>query len=326
MKYKFTLFCICLMQLTHAQVTINNGTLLVQNGAILTVDSLTFLPTADFNITNNTITHTATSVAIGANQSIPVLYAFNDPVTFTGTAILRYNPNNLAGNAEHTLWIITKTSNAQANWATPATVSTLNTSDKTLTQVFNAGSIYRLTAISDAAPLPLHLLHFMATKQTKPNQSLLEWQLARSEVGGEFEIQRSGDGQDFLKIGQLASSTVLSYQFTDSQPITGKNFYRLKITDAEQQSYYSPIRLVSFDNDKMASTVFPNPAQQEINLRIGDPKLTGSKVYVWDASGKMIYQCSIVQDITTIKVASWVAGTYFLVLANGERFQLQKLQ
>lgn len=99
-------------------------------------------------------------------------------------------------------------------------------------------------------PLPVNFSAFTATKSG--NQALLQWQTAQEENSHDFSIQRSTDGTNYVPIGDVPaagnSATATNYTFTDVAPANGLNYYRLKETDLNGYSMYSPIRTLVFSS------------------------------------------------------------------------------
>jgi hypothetical protein len=80
--------------------------------------------------------------------------------------------------------------------------------------------------------LPVKLISFTAGRS---NQSvLLSWKTASEEGFDHFEIERSADGRSFQKIATIhAAGAGYPYQHIDQVPLTGQNFYRLKMVDQD---------------------------------------------------------------------------------------------
>lgn len=120
-----------------------------------------------------------------------------------------------------------------------------------------------------SAPLPITLLSFSATK--KESTSLLNWRTGQEINNKGFEIERSNTGDffnnNFSTQGFVAgtnSSTESVYNFIDSKPIKGKNYYRLKQIDKDNSFSFSDIKMVDFTNTKIS--VYPNPFTEKISV------------------------------------------------------------
>jgi len=54
----------------------------------------------------------------------------------------------------------------------------------------------------------------------------------------------------------------------DESPLTGDNYYRLAQTDYLGDLYYSPVRVLNFEMAATDINIYPNPAQQNINISL----------------------------------------------------------
>jgi ELWxxDGT repeat protein len=88
----------------------------------------------------------------------------------------------------------------------------------------------------DVTPvLPITGLQFNVTKQT--GKALLEWKTYSEFSNKGFQVQRSSNAIQFDSIGFIAAKgsngNGANYNFTDLNPLTGKNYYRLQQTDID---------------------------------------------------------------------------------------------
>ena len=111
------------------------------------------------------------------------------------------------------------------------------------------------------SPLPITLSGFEAKKDK--DQAILSWNTAQEFNSDKFLIQRSGNGVDFITIGELPakgnSNIESTYQFTDLLTLSGANYYRLKLLDNTGNFNYSIIRQLFFDKNDLGIRIFPNP-------------------------------------------------------------------
>jgi hypothetical protein len=124
--------------------------------------------------------------------------------------------------------------------------------------------------ISGSQFLPINLVDFSAVE--KPNQTVsLQWETA-TETNVEYtSIERSADGMIFEEIGRLSgqgdSFEARHYQFLDSAPRFGCNYYRLKIVDLDGTVAWSGIQAVCFDQVTLfPAKVYPNPTNDKLHV------------------------------------------------------------
>lgn len=175
-----------------------------------------------------------------------------------------------------------------------------------------------------STPLAQTLLDFKGKVQ--PNNSiLLQWQTTIWQSAG-IELQRSTDGKIYetlYSINEDKKSGTGEYSFTDRQPQM-LNFYRLLIQDKSGDVRLSNILLLSLAKKGKATTVYPNPAKEGIEIAIGDPGLLHSTAIVTDLSGHFISKTIIEKDHQYLSLRDLNPGLYLLVLENGTVIKIQK--
>ena len=97
--------------------------------------------------------------------------------------------------------------------------------------------------LSHLIALPVSLLSFIA--EDKLEGVLLKWQTGHELANDHFEIEKSKDGKSFTSInltkGNLNSNSIQQYEYLDQYPFSGKNYYRLKQVDVNDDYSYSTI-------------------------------------------------------------------------------------
>ena len=97
--------------------------------------------------------------------------------------------------------------------------------------------------------LPIELLYFNAN-QLNCNENLLIWSTATEINSDYFDVERSFDAIHFEFIGRIKaagnSTSIVNYDFKDSKPYQGLNYYRLKQVDYNGDN--EVFTIVSVDN------------------------------------------------------------------------------
>ena len=98
---------------------------------------------------------------------------------------------------------------------------------------------------------------------------LLEWVVGSQINNDYFTIQRSTDLIEWKNIGEISgvgnTSTQLSYNFIDTNPIEGSSYYRLKQTDYDEKSeIFDPIAVTITPKEKVIDKIV-NYMGQEVN-------------------------------------------------------------
>lgn len=194
-----------------------------------------------------------------------------------------------------------------------------------------AGSfVYELKSVSDATscgytpsttqsvtinvtPLPVTLTVFTASKEG--NAALLNWETTMETNSDRFVIERSQDGKSWFNIGTKyakgESSSTIKYAFSDANPESGENLYRLKMIDKDQTFAYSRIRSLTFDLNLQAS-FYPNPVSDQLHLSVANwTKI--SSVELISVKGQSVYKSEKTLN-AVIDVSRLPAGIYVVSL------------
>lgn len=174
------------------------------------------------------------------------------------------------------------------------------------------GSIAASTLVLLAeSALPVTLLDFTATKLE--DSALLKWSTTNETNSERFDIERSQDGKQWMRIGSEQamgeSDSLKSYSFIDSNPMSGENLYRLKMVDADSTFAYSRIQSVIFDEDEKVA-LYPNPVTvgEKLNLTVDDPGKI-STIRIFDSDGNLVKENAATREIDTGKLT---AGLYMV--------------
>ncbi len=116
--------------------------------------------------------------------------------------------------------------------------------------------------------LPIKLHSFTAF--AKDNAVTANWNSTTEAATEYFEIERSSNAADYRKIGIAAARGIgqFDYSFTDISPVSGTNFYRLKLLNEDGRFTYSDVAKVNFAGKGSIFTISPNVAAASVNINI----------------------------------------------------------
>jgi hypothetical protein len=138
-----------------------------------------------------------------------------------------------------------------------------------------------------------------------------------------FVVERSPDGLDFVELGKVTgagnSNTAKSYYFTDNNPATGLNYYRIKQVDYNGHFEYSKIIVVENQNEEIS--IYPNPVTNVLNI-------TGivnqnTRFSISDVSGRKIKEDFMVIN-GKIDVSKLPSGIYYLTITSSNKTTVKK--
>lgn len=166
-------------------------------------------------------------------------------------------------------------------------------SGKDFTVTLMAGNSWQTT--------PVELINYYAKKSN--NQASIYWTTLTEKNNSHFTIERSSNGKHFNKLGKvtglLNSTNVQQYEFSDKNPFTGTNYYRLIQYDLNGDSTDYGIKTVKFTlNEAENTSIYPNPSQGKFTISFKDSNYSEQiNIVIQDITGKDIYnQLHTVQD------------------------------
>lgn len=114
---------------------------------------------------------------------------------------------------------------------------------------------YNTTATFSCTILPIELLTFSGVPSGKTNR--LSWSCATETNNDYFTVERSADGIEWIKIGEVdgagTSSSQTNYNFTDGNPVDGISYYRLTQTDYNGTA--ETFNIIAVENKRVPRTV-----------------------------------------------------------------------
>jgi hypothetical protein len=241
-----------------------------------------------------------------------------------------YSPPGMAGNnidmymirpSANTLHVYTVDESAHAGlhrWRVEGT-----TGIREFTGSGALGSTISLTSAS-AAPLPVELTAFAASRAGSAVSC--RWETASEKDSDYFVVERSADGTTYSAIAKVASATTsttkLSYNYLDAQPLASTAYYRLRLVDQDGTESFSPVAvLASISSDEpLTASVAPNPGSGLFELSTTTSSLVEANVY--DLLGKHL--CRLLPTAAhtqrlPFNLTTYPVGVYVIrvQLANG---------
>lgn len=242
----------------------------------------------------------------------------------TATMRLSYTPTDIAGVPVEADLLAQRWNSAMVpacKWETPP----LGTWSSGYVQVTtSAFSPWTLT--NKNKPLPIELMSF--TGECYGKNILLRWSTASEISNSLFTIERSADGDFFESIGTIPgagnSSGISKYEFSDSElpPAATILYYRLKQTDFDGLSSYSPAKAVQLCNGNKATILESvyglGNGKIAIVIQSGEEK--NFNIAFYDATGKKIMEEKISvekgKSVYPLSSASFATGVYLVRMYN----------
>lgn len=200
-------------------------------------------------------------------------------------------------------------------WIAHPTINTLGTTCTTaITPPTLSGGVSVL--------LPVSMISFLA--KSRGQKVDLEWTTAAEFNNDYFNIERSTDGRTFQKVGLVqgvgTTDKLQQYRLVDENPQTGINYYRLRQVDFDGTEEIYNVVSIMVDKGDESISVFPNPGNDRIELRLNKATQKDTPVKLFDINGRLVYESSIEAGHIQLAmdVSALAKGMYVLQLQNGQ--------
>ncbi|MFT3679348.1 MAG: T9SS type A sorting domain-containing protein [Ferruginibacter sp.] len=174
--------------------------------------------------------------------------------------------------------------------------------------------------------LPVQLLSFNAYADNKCETNI-QWKCDLTEYIRSFEIQKSYDGVTWELAGTIGNKGrgISSYSFHDNQPLFGKTFYRLRITDMNGENIFSNSKEIKTNCKIRSAQVYPNPVNDKLTVAVTGFS-SNITVNIYSTAGQLLLSKKIIAGINTLNTAVLPEGQYNLVVNDDEgRVSSQKI-
>lgn len=185
-----------------------------------------------------------------------------------------------------------------------------------------SGILYVEAVLETSSTLPVTIGSF--TAKLNGNKVNLNWAVGTENNVNRYEVERSVNGADFVKVATVTANGSANYAAVDASPALGVNYYRLTGVDNDGTiSAYKDLQIV-----KVASlaaktvSVYPNPVMgNTVNISLSGYAKGAYTYKLTDVVGKTLQQGSFVNgsSANSIVVKGTLAkGIYFINATNGQ--------
>lgn len=240
-----------------------------------------------------------------------------------GTYIGQFTGSGITTINDYTKLVLLKRVDASSPWTLSGTHIT-TTGSNSIPVLSRSG----LTAFSefgiggDATTnvLPITIEYINGTKTTGGN--LLNWKISCTNApSATMTLERSADGRNFKSITVINATAVQCNQpfsYVDAAPLSGINYYRLKSTDPDGFSKYSPIvALLNKDKGFEIVSLLPNFVTTTASLNVTSAVNTKMDISIIDISGKQVSKQTVSlaagNNVISLNLSNLAAGTYRIV-------------
>jgi hypothetical protein len=159
------------------------------------------------------------------------------------------------------------------------------------------------------------------------NRNRVDWSTASEKTGDVFVLERSADGETFSRLASInAKGAANIYSYWDENPISGVNYYRLKMSHTSGSTSYS--KIVSATVKGMgAFTVeaYPNPVSDMLTVKVFGAPGNNASVNLTDVTGKLIKTVVIADNQAEINMTGLAQGVYLIKYSDSKQSRTIKV-
>ncbi|MES1181534.1 MAG: T9SS type A sorting domain-containing protein, partial [Flavobacterium sp.] len=172
----------------------------------------------------------------------------------------------------------------------------------------------------------------ISAMRTSENSITVNWDVDNEINIENYEVQRSNDGRNFVRINTTAARTTnggrSSYSYPDQAPLQADNFYRIRSKGQDGQYQYSAIVKVAGLKQALQISVYPNPVvDKKLSIAFNNQPEGTYKIELSNLIGQVIYSDKVIVNssnmVKTISLGQAITtGSYQLVIVaekNGNK-------
>jgi hypothetical protein len=195
----------------------------------------------------------------------------------------------------------------------------------------NATGAFGMGEVEDHIVLESIVLTTLLEKFTAARQDenvSVNWAAAKESNIKKYEVEYSSDNLIFTGTGAIFGAGSSHYNWIHISPVTGNNYYRLKISSTSGNITYSKVQNVKFTKNNIV-TVYPNPAKDVFNIILSGNQLRKPAViFLLSVDGKVLGQKKIpsLSEHETFDVSRYAGGAYYLKIQTGSQDIVKKVK
>lgn len=154
----------------------------------------------------------------------------------------------------------------------------------------------------------------------------VDWTVKTEQNIAKYEVEKSSNGIEFVKAGSIAATNngalTQVYGWFDANPVSGNNFYRIKVVEKSGAVKYTNVVKVTIGKGEVSMSVYPNPVKgNTMNVRMTNASQGRYATVLYNNAGQQVYNGIIEHaggsGIYSIKIKNRISkGSYRLQVSN----------
>jgi phosphodiesterase/alkaline phosphatase D-like protein len=145
--------------------------------------------------------------------------------------------------------------------------------------------------------LPVKISLFSAGKSANGYNAVVTFRVEQATAFcQQAEVERSADGIRYETLEKVAcganTAGIFQHAIIDAKPLSGKNYYRLKVTEQTGQATYSNVEVLNFGKEEK-TVVIQNPAQGHLQVAVSLTANTHARYVITDSLGRQLQQAVV---------------------------------
>ena len=167
--------------------------------------------------------------------------------------------------------------------------------------------------------LPVQFVNF--STQNKNCEQLLQWNDEDYMQVKEYQLEKSPDRENFEKVAVINAGQSAFYSYNDKS-FKASCFYRIKAISFDGSYYYSSVIFAKNTCANGNITLYPNPAQDRVNIRFEGPVQAG-QVSVISQEGKECGKWIFSNNTQNLQldISKLPTGQYFIKVIDNNAVQ-----
>jgi hypothetical protein len=168
---------------------------------------------------------------------------------------------------------------------------------------------------------------------SKDNGVQIEWSNLTEKDIALYFVERSANGIDFTSINQQLplsnQNDKANYTMYDANPVSGINFYRIKVRETSGQIFYSKVLSVELTRNKKGLNIYPNPVSgNKITISLSGIKKGQYNFQITNMTGQVVVRQILFSPGTSLTQvldlpATLKPGMYSMIV-SGEGYRESK--
>jgi hypothetical protein len=174
--------------------------------------------------------------------------------------------------------------------------------------------------------LPSKVLSFEAEVATQ--SVALAWEIENEDGISSYQLERSENGENFLPIHErtaVGASAGQRYNWLDAHPLSGRNWYRLRMIGSDGLSSFSEVRMVELPGTGLQASISPNPLRMGTPLQVKLSSAAEGEWQLYQLSDARLVRRGVIAEMTdafALPTTGLAAGAYALELHTSAGSQL----